>query len=94
MGVSDALINFGCSAEKLSDSLMKAAECFGSLSSLPCRQTTDVTAVDVVLFSIVRKPVLKIDSIKSATLTLDSEKIDWDVIEEQLGLVPCTSKWW
>ena len=75
MGVSDALINFGCSAEELSDSLMKAAECLGKYShaegvgSLPCRQTTNV-----ILFSIFRKPMWRFNTEKEATLTVDGAK--------------------
>lgn len=50
-----------------------------SLSRLPARPST------VICASIVRKPVLKIDEIKSATLTVDSEKIDWNVLEKNFG---------
>ena len=51
-------------------------------SSLPCRQST---VKNVIMMSIVRKPLLKIDGIKNATLTIDSEKIDWNVLEKNFG---------
>lgn len=55
------------------------AEGSSSLSRSPVRPST------VIMMSIVRKPVLKIDGIKNATLTVDSEKINWDVLERNFG---------
>ena len=39
----------------------------------------------IVKMSIVRKPLLKVDEIKSATLTVDNEKINWGVLEKNFG---------
>lgn len=78
-----AIGQVGCSADVYSHAvseLSKALNGYGS--SLPCRQPT---VKSIVMMSIVRKPVLKVSEIKNATLTIDGEKIDWDVLEKNFG---------
>ena len=76
------------SAGAVSHAIGKLSEAMGDCShvvgysSLPVRQTT---VKNVVMMSIIRKPVLKIDEIKEATITIDNAKINWDIIEKNFG---------
>ena len=84
---ASAIGQMGCNADVYSHAVGELSKVMrgyshvedSSLSRSPVRPST------IVKMSIVRKPVLKIDEIKSATLTIDSEKINWDVLEKNFG---------
>ena len=76
---ANAIARTGYSFEEASHAiseLSKAAKVYGR---------SPVGPSTIVRMSIVRKPVLKIDGIKSATLTVDNVKINWDVLENNFG---------
>lgn len=87
--VSAAIGQVGVSAEHASHAIGELSKALNGYShaegydSLSCRQP--IRIADIICASIVRKPVLKISEIKGATLTVDSEKIDWNVLEKNFG---------
>ena len=85
--ISSAIGQVGCSAEQASYAIGKLSEAMSSYSyaegssSLPRRQPT---VKNVIKMSIVRKSGLP-ERQTTATLTIDSEKIDWNVLEKNFG---------
>lgn len=80
--VSSAIGQMGVSVGQASHAIGELTKAVGAYSSLPYRQPAEKKLFTIVKMSIVRKPVLKVDGIKNATLTVDSEKINWDVLEK------------
>lgn len=85
-----AIKSMGHSVEEISHAVGELGKAMGGYShaegvSLPYRQSAGI--VDFIRASIVRKPGLKVDGIKNATLTINSEKIDWDVLEKRLWTI-------
>ena len=79
----------GHSVKEASHAIGKLSKAVGAYShaegysSLPCRQST---VKNVIMMSIVRKSGLpERQTTKNATLTIDSEKIDWNVLEKNFG---------
>ena len=87
--ISSAIGQVGCSAEQVSHAIGKLSEACSSYSHvegsdrLSVRQS--IRPSTIICASIVRKPLVKIDRIKNATLTFDNTKIDWDVLERNFG---------
>lgn len=82
--ISSAIGQVGCSAEQASYAIGKLSEAVGSYSyaegcssSLSCRQPT---VKNIVMMSIVRK-----GSLPERQITIDNEKIDWNVLEKNFG---------
>ena len=79
-----AIGQVGCSAEQASYAIGELNKAVGSYSyaegcssSLSCRQPT---VKNIVMMSIIRK-----GSLPERQITIDSEKIDWDVLERNFG---------
>ena len=87
--ISSAIGQVGCSAEQASYAIGELNKAMGSYSHvegsdrLSVRQS--IRPSTVIKMSIVRKPLVKIDRIKNATLTVDNVKIDWDILEKNFG---------
>ena len=86
-----AVGQMGHNAEAVSHAIGKLSTALGACShaegynSLAYRQPIKKKISNVICASIVRKPLIKIDEIKNATITIDNAKIDWDILEKNFG---------
>ena len=89
--ISSAIGQMGHSASAASHAIGELSKAVGAYShaegygSLPCRQPTEKRVVTIVKMSIVRKSSLS--ERQTTTLTIDSEEINWDVLEKNFGLL-------
>ena len=76
--VSSAIGQMGHSAGAVSHAIGELSKVVGAYSSsLPCRQPT---VKSIIMMSIVRK-----GSLPERQITVDNEKINWDILEKNFG---------